>query len=57
MVQLRQNEEDHRNTNESTNTRVAVLSMLTIILVICQGFIQVWYLYNYLKKRGLLKTK
>jgi hypothetical protein len=44
MLFARAREEAHRNTSESTNSRVAWFSALTIALVLGQAAFQVWHL-------------
>jgi len=51
---FRDREEAHRDTNESTNSRIPTLSVLSIVvLVICGGW-QLMYLRNFFRKAKLL---
>jgi len=50
----REREARHRDTSESTNTRIPSLSTITIIILICLGGWQVYYLKNYFRKKKLL---
>lgn len=50
----RDREERHRDTNESTNSRVQWFSMLTITIVLSIAVMQVWYLYSFFKKRKFI---
>ncbi len=54
MTFQREREEAHRDTNESTNARVAWFSILTIVVVLAQSAMQVWYLYAFFKKRKFI---
>lgn len=55
MMYQREREETHRNTNESTNTRVVWYSLATIFAVLAVSLAQVWNMYSYLRERGLLE--
>jgi len=50
----REREARHRDTSESTNTRIPSLSTVTIIILLCVGGWQVYYLKNYFRKKKLL---
>lgn len=56
MMYQREREEHHRNTNESTNSRVAWMSVLTIAVVLAQAGVSVWTLHGFLvDKRAIEK--
>jgi hypothetical protein len=48
MMAQREREEAHRNTNESTNSRVQWFSVLTIAIVVATAVFQVRYLWRFL---------
>ena len=48
MMAQREREEAHRNTNESTNSRVQWFSVLTIAIVLATAGFQMRYLYRFL---------
>ena len=48
MMSQREREEAHRNTNESTNSRVQWFSVLTIGIVLTTAVFQMRYLYRFL---------
>jgi p24 family protein delta-1 len=50
----REREEEHRNTNESTNSRVQWFSILTILIVVSTAATQVWYLFSFFKRKKLM---
>jgi hypothetical protein len=50
MLYQREREEKHRDTNESTNSRVMWFSILTIIVVLATTGFQVQHLHAYLKR-------
>ena len=50
MQYQREREESHRDLSEVTNGRVVLFSWLTILLVVVQGTLQVWYLYTFFKR-------
>jgi len=50
----REREARHRDTSESTNTRIPSLSTFTILILLCVGAWQVYYLKNYFRKKKLL---
>ena len=54
MMYQREREERHRDTNESTNSRVAWFSILTIIIVCAQAAVQVWHLYAFFIRKRVL---
>jgi len=51
---LRQREAEHRNTNESTNTRSVWLSMLTIGALVVLAASQLLYMRHYFRKKKLI---
>lgn len=55
MLYARDREEVHRNTNESTNSRVVGYSVLTIAVVVAVSVAQAVYMYTYLKKKRVLQ--
>ena len=54
MMYQRELEEEHRNTNESTNSRVVGYSLLTILVVFGVAVTQAVYLYTYLHRIKIL---
>lgn len=50
MLLQREREEKHRNTNESTNSRVQWFSVLTIGVVLATAGLQVRYLHRFLDR-------
>ena len=50
----REREEEHRNTNESTNSRVQWFSLLTILIVLGTAGAQVSYLFNFFKRKKMM---
>ena len=50
MQYQREREESHRDLSEVTNGRVVLFSWLTIVIVVVQGMLQVWYLYAYFRR-------
>jgi len=50
----REREEEHRNTNESTNSRVQWFSLLTILIVLATAGAQVSYLFNFFKRKKMM---
>ena len=54
MMYQREREETHRNTNESTNTRVVWFSLMTIGVVFAVSLFQAVHFYTYLKKKRVL---
>lgn len=51
MQYQREREEQHRDMSEVTNGRVMWFSLLTILIVVVQGTLQVWHLYSFFRKR------
>eukprot|EP01114_Cavostelium_apophysatum_P021808 TRINITY_DN7700_c0_g1_i1.p1 TRINITY_DN7700_c0_g1~~TRINITY_DN7700_c0_g1_i1.p1 ORF type:complete len:213 (+),score=39.20 TRINITY_DN7700_c0_g1_i1:67-705(+) len=51
---MKEREAVHRDTNESTNSRVAWLSILSIVIVASSGAAQVYYLRTYFKSKKLI---
>jgi hypothetical protein len=56
MMYQREREEQHRNTNESTNSRVVGYSFLTMGIVFTVSVTQAVYLYSYLKKKKIVQS-
>jgi len=54
MMYQREREEAHRDTNESTNSRVVWYSLATIVVVVTVSVAQAVHLYTFLKKRRIL---
>lgn len=52
--EFRARESEHRNTNESTNSRTVSFSMLTIIALVILALWQGFYMRNYFKKKKLI---
>eukprot|EP01122_Echinamoeba_exundans_P014093 TRINITY_DN6316_c0_g1_i2.p2 TRINITY_DN6316_c0_g1~~TRINITY_DN6316_c0_g1_i2.p2 ORF type:complete len:215 (+),score=64.50 TRINITY_DN6316_c0_g1_i2:51-695(+) len=50
----REREAAHRDQSEAINSRVAWLSMFTIISVVCLGLWQIWAQRNFLKKKKII---
>lgn len=50
----REREEAHRNTNESTNARVAYFSAASIAIVLAMAAFQVLYLHRYFTRKKIL---
>ena len=50
---MRQREEEMRDTNESTNSRIKWFSSATIIIVSILGGWQIMYLRSYFKAKNL----
>ena len=50
MMFAREREEKHRDTNESTNSRVQWFSVLTISVVLATAAFQVQHLHSYLRR-------
>ena len=50
----REREEEHRNTNESTNARVQWFSLLTILIVVTTAAAQIWYLFSFFKRKKMM---
>jgi len=51
---FREREARHRDTSESTNSRIPSLSAVTIISLLALGALQVYYLKSYFRKKKLL---
>jgi len=51
---FREREEAHRETNESTNSRIPTLSGLTVMALMLCGAWQIYYLRNYFRKKKLI---
>jgi len=49
---LRRGEELHRDTSETMNARIPLLSMLTIFVLFILGIWQVYHLNNYVKSKS-----
>jgi len=54
FVISKEGEADHRDTSESTNSRVAAFSIMSIVIVAGGGMIQSYYLQRYLKSKKLI---
>lgn len=54
MMYQREREERHRDTNESTNSRVAWFSILTIVMILVQTALQITHLYGYFMKKKVI---
>lgn len=54
MMYQREREETHRDTNESTNSRVVWFSLMTIGVVFTVSVFQAVHLYSFLKKKRVL---
>ncbi len=55
MMYQREREETHRDTNESTNSRVVWYSLMTILAVLGVSLAQAWSMRSYLLDRGILE--
>lgn len=55
MQYQREREETHRNTNESTNSRVVYYSILTIAAAAAVSITQAIYIYTYMQKKNIIK--
>ena len=53
QLYMRQREEEMRDTNESTNSRIKWFSSATIIIVSILGGWQIMYLRSYFKAKNL----
>jgi len=51
---LKDRESRHRNTNESTNSRVAWLSFVSLLILVTLGVVQIYYLKRYFKTKKLI---
>jgi len=51
---LRVREAEHRNTNESTNSRSVLFSLLTIGALVCLAAWQLFYMRSYFRKKKLI---
>eukprot|EP01089_Gocevia_fonbrunei_P011169 TRINITY_DN242_c0_g1_i1.p1 TRINITY_DN242_c0_g1~~TRINITY_DN242_c0_g1_i1.p1 ORF type:complete len:207 (-),score=30.80 TRINITY_DN242_c0_g1_i1:55-675(-) len=51
---MRKREERMRNTNESTNTRVAWLSVFSIVVLVALGVFQIFYLKRFFKSKRIV---
>ncbi|KAK6038990.1 hypothetical protein COOONC_23505 [Cooperia oncophora] len=51
---MRQREEEMRNTNESTNSRVLYLSIFSMFCLLALAIWQVMFLRNYFKAKKLI---
>ena len=49
MMAQREREEAHRNTNESTNSRVVSFSLGSIAIVVATAAVQIWHLWAFFK--------
>jgi hypothetical protein len=54
MEHLKQREAEMRDTNESTNSRVQVFSLVSIFVLISSGVWQVWYLRKFFEAKKIL---
>lgn len=46
----------HRNTAESTNSRIKWWSIFQLIVLVGQGFFQVWWLKRFFEVSGILEA-
>eukprot|EP01138_Halocafeteria_seosinensis_P008230 gb/GECG01008411.1/.p1 GENE.gb/GECG01008411.1/~~gb/GECG01008411.1/.p1 ORF type:complete len:221 (+),score=33.20 gb/GECG01008411.1/:1-663(+) len=51
---MREREKEHRDTNESTNTRVMLFSFLSILVVLTLGAWQLIHLNNFFQKKNIV---
>jgi len=51
---MKNREAKHRNTNESTNSRVVWMSFLSVGILVGLGFFQMYYLKKYFKSKKLI---
>lgn len=54
MLYLREREEEMRNVNESTNSRLAWFSITSLFICLLVGGLQVWHLKTFFEKKKLL---
>uniref|UniRef100_A0A6B2LI31 GOLD domain-containing protein n=1 Tax=Arcella intermedia TaxID=1963864 RepID=A0A6B2LI31_9EUKA len=54
LKELRMREARHRDTSESTSVRISVFSVLSILIVVVCGGLQVWHLRRFFKKKKIL---
>lgn len=52
--EFREREYEHRNTNESTNSRTVVFSLITIFALVILALYQGVYMRNYFKKKKVI---
>eukprot|EP01120_Amphizonella_sp_Union-15-10_P012271 TRINITY_DN5420_c0_g1_i1.p1 TRINITY_DN5420_c0_g1~~TRINITY_DN5420_c0_g1_i1.p1 ORF type:complete len:208 (-),score=32.53 TRINITY_DN5420_c0_g1_i1:25-648(-) len=55
MLHRREREERHRDVNESTNSRAAWLSILTMSILVLSVLCQIFYLRSFFKSRSLIE--
>jgi len=51
---MKEREARHRNTNESTNARVAYMSFASLIILVMLGLWQIFYLKRYFQKKKII---
>jgi hypothetical protein len=54
MLQLQQREQEMRDLNEETNTRVAWFSILSLGVAVGCSVVQLWYLRKFFQRKKLL---
>ena len=54
MLQLQQREQEMRNLNEETNTRVAWFSIFSLVVCVAAGAAQVLYLKSFFVRKKML---
>ncbi|KAG2316378.1 hypothetical protein Bca4012_067264 [Brassica carinata] len=54
MFQLRERESEMQELNRSTNSRMAALSLLSLVFTLLVAGIQVWHLKSFLERKKLL---
>ena len=51
---LRQKEEDMRDANEATSTKIVVFGIITLVILIFSSFMQVNYLKKFFKAKKII---
>jgi len=51
---MKEREARHRNTNESTNARVAYMSFASLVILVLLGLWQIFYLKQFFKAKKLI---
>ncbi len=54
FARMKQREEEHRDTNESTNERLIHFSIFSMICLVALALLQVLYLKRYFKQKKLI---
>ena len=54
MIYMRGREEEMRDTNESTNTRVLWFNIMTLTIIGAMGLWQIYYLKRYFQMKKLI---